>query len=75
MDAFFAALLRELAEEGLAVVLVEHDVPLVMRICDRVVVLDFGRKIAEGTTAEVSHDPIVIAAYLGEATEPTEVTA
>jgi ABC-type branched-subunit amino acid transport system ATPase component/branched-subunit amino acid ABC-type transport system permease component len=59
-------LIRRLASErGIGVVLVEHDVPLVFGICDRVVVLDEGRVIASGTAAEVRDDPAVVAAYLG----------
>jgi branched-chain amino acid transport system ATP-binding protein len=53
-------------EEGLTVVLVEHDMGMVMRVADRVHVLDFGRTIASGTPAEIQHDERVIRAYLGE---------
>jgi branched-chain amino acid transport system ATP-binding protein len=61
----FGRLLRELAHEGIAVVLVEHDMQLVMQVCDMIHVLDFGRIIAVGTAAEIQTDEAVLAAYLG----------
>jgi branched-chain amino acid transport system ATP-binding protein len=61
----FGQLLRELASEGIAVVLVEHDVPLVMAVCDRIHVLDTGRVLASGSAAEIRDDERVHAAYLG----------
>ncbi len=61
----FGRLLRELASEGIAVVLVEHDMQLVMQVCDMIHVLDFGRIIASGPPHEIQHDESVLAAYLG----------
>jgi branched-chain amino acid transport system ATP-binding protein len=61
----FGALLRELAAEGMAVVLVEHDVPLVLEVCDRIHVLDAGRLLASGSAAEIRTDARVHEAYLG----------
>jgi branched-chain amino acid transport system ATP-binding protein len=63
----FAALLRSLADEGTAVVLVEHDMGLVMSVCDEVHVLDLGKIIAVGPPETIRRDETVLAAYLGDA--------
>jgi len=67
----FANLLRELAGEGMAVLLVEHDVSLVMDVCSHIHVLDFGEIIAAGSPEEIRVNNAVLAAYLGTPVEPT----
>ncbi|MGW4478974.1 ABC transporter ATP-binding protein [Rhodococcus triatomae] len=61
----FAELLLRLAGEGLGICLVEHDLPLVMRVCSHIHVLDYGSLIASGTPAEIRDNPAVVAAYIG----------
>jgi len=61
-----AALIRKIRESGITVVLVEHDMDLVMDICDFLIVLNLGRKLAEGTPRQIQENPEVITAYLGE---------
>jgi branched-chain amino acid transport system ATP-binding protein len=68
-------LMMEITRDGTAILLVEHDVELVMRVCDRIFVLDFGRIIASGTPEQIQQNPAVQAAYLGAATDDAGVAS
>ncbi|MEO6627967.1 MAG: ABC transporter ATP-binding protein [Aquihabitans sp.] len=68
-------LLRRLPERDITVLMVDHDMSLVLGVCDQINVLDVGRLVARGTPAEVRADPTVIAAYLGTSSAPTTTEA
>ncbi|MBM7365807.1 ABC transporter ATP-binding protein [Gordonia hydrophobica] len=64
--------LQSIAERGVSILLVDHDLSLILDVCERINVLDFGRLIASGTADEVRNDPAVVAAYLGEDIDTAE---
>ncbi|WP_067662759.1 branched-chain amino acid ABC transporter permease/ATP-binding protein [Nocardia miyunensis] len=71
---WLGARLKAVRDAGVTVVMVDHDMELVLEVCDRIVVLDLGRVIAQGTPEQIQSDPDVVRAYLGTTHSPTEVS-
>ncbi len=69
------ALIREIRDDGITVLYIEHNMRAIRAVCDRVIVLDFGQKIAVGTPDEIARDPRVVEAYLGNPTAARETPA
>ncbi|KAA0111048.1 ABC transporter ATP-binding protein [Methylobacterium sp. P1-11] len=71
----FVRLIRQIRERGITILLVEHDMPMVMEVSDRIVVLNYGRLIAEGPPDRIRSDPAVIEAYLGQGSAARQAAA
>ncbi|MCJ2022161.1 ABC transporter ATP-binding protein [Methylobacterium sp. E-065] len=71
----FVRLIRQIRERGVTILLVEHDMPMVMEVSDRIVVLNYGRLIAEGPPDRIRTDPAVIKAYLGQGSAARQAAA